>query len=213
MSRLPLRLRLTLAFALAMALVLGAMALFVYVRVGNALLASVDQDLRAASTETRAQIREAGVGNQPLIDPDTAHGETLAQVLTGSGAVVRSTPTGLQPLIAPQAAARVEAGVPLLRTTELPGRPHHWRVLAVPVRNSGGVAVLVIAGSLESRQVALHRLLLEFAGCSADRPPPSLACRLRSCCGRPPASRVDAPPGSSDLGLDAGKASARTARA
>ena len=45
MSALPIRMRLTLAFALVMAVVLAGMGFFVYVRVGNALIASVDQSL------------------------------------------------------------------------------------------------------------------------------------------------------------------------
>ena len=38
MTRLPIRIRLTLAFAVAMAAVIAGMGLFVYLRVGGALL-------------------------------------------------------------------------------------------------------------------------------------------------------------------------------
>ena len=51
MSVLPIRVRLMLVFALAMTCVIGAMAVLVYVRVGGALLTSVDQTLRAQATE------------------------------------------------------------------------------------------------------------------------------------------------------------------
>ena len=47
MSRLPIRVRLTVAFAAAMVCVIGAMAVLVYLRVGGALMTSVDQTLRA----------------------------------------------------------------------------------------------------------------------------------------------------------------------
>ena len=64
MRSVPLRLRLTLAFAIAMAALLGAMALFVYTRVGNALLSSVDQALRS-------QVVEMPGGQLRTIDPET----------------------------------------------------------------------------------------------------------------------------------------------
>ena len=49
MKRVPIRVRLTLAFALAMAVVLAVLGGFVYLRVGNTLLSSVDQSLPAAT--------------------------------------------------------------------------------------------------------------------------------------------------------------------
>ena len=55
-SRIPIRLRLTLPFAVAMALVLAGMGLFVYVRVGSALLSSVDQNLRAQIGEMSGHV-------------------------------------------------------------------------------------------------------------------------------------------------------------
>ena len=163
MSRIPLRLRLTLAFSLAMTVVLGAMALFVYLGVGGALLHSVDQGLRASAAETRDQLRDgAGAAGRPLIDPDTAHGRTLAQLVGPGGRVLRSTPAGLPPILKPSAAERVRGGEELLRTTGLAGRNGDWRVLAVPLRSGGGTRALVLAGSLASREEALHRLLVEL---------------------------------------------------
>src|SRR5207245_111433 len=76
MSALPLRLRLTLAFAIAMAALLAAMGLFVYARVGSALLSSVDQALRSQAVETVTHPRE-----RSLIDPDIAGGAAVAQLL------------------------------------------------------------------------------------------------------------------------------------
>jgi two-component system OmpR family sensor kinase len=217
MSRLPLRLRLTLAFAVAMAVVLGAMALFVYLRVGNALLTSIDQDLRAASAEARNQLRRAGAGErQDLIDPDTARGATLAQVLNGSGAVVRSTQAGLAPLVDGETVAHVRAGTAVLHTTDLPGRRQDWRLLAIPVKTPTGVSVLVIAGSLSSRQVALHRLLLEFAAAgpialllaslagyglatAALRPVESMRRRAAAISASTPGSRLPVPSGRDEI--------------
>ena len=50
MRSLPIRVRLTLAFAVVMAAVLAGMGFFVYVRVGNALITSVDQSLNLAGS-------------------------------------------------------------------------------------------------------------------------------------------------------------------
>ena len=52
MRGLPIRVRLTLAFAVVMAAVLVGMGFFVYVRVGNALTASVDQSLNLAGSRS-----------------------------------------------------------------------------------------------------------------------------------------------------------------
>src|SRR5207302_4845098 len=53
---LPIRLRITLPFALPMSVVLAAMGLFVYLRVGRALLTSIDQNLRAQAGESAGHV-------------------------------------------------------------------------------------------------------------------------------------------------------------
>jgi signal transduction histidine kinase len=158
MRALSLRLKLTLVFAVAMAAVLATIGLFVYLRVGGALLASVDHSLRAQAAEAAAHL---GRTHRPLSDPDTAGAPTLAQLLDRSGRVVRSTPAG-PPLLGRAAAARVAAGSQLLRSGDLPGHSHDWRVFAQPVALGGRRLVLVLAGSLTAREDALHRLLIEF---------------------------------------------------
>src|SRR5437660_2977952 len=158
MSRLSLRLRLTLVFAAAMAAVLAAVGFFVYVRVGSALLTSTDQSLRAGAGETANHLRRADLTHDldfSLVDPDNARGETLAQLLDGSGRVVRSTPSGLAPLVDPSTVARVQRGARILRTTELPGRKSEWRVFALPVTQRGRKLVLVEASTLSARQDTL----------------------------------------------------------
>lgn len=155
MSRLPIRVRLSLAFAVAMACVIGAMAVLVYVRVGDALLTSVDQTLRA---ETRDLLARANV-EPDLVDPEFAGGATLAQLLGPDGRPVRSTPATLPPLLSSVDAARTARGLHLLRTVELKGQRGEWRVLAVPAPNGG---VVVVARSLAVREEALHRIYREF---------------------------------------------------
>jgi signal transduction histidine kinase len=154
-NRLPIRVRLTLAFAVAMACVIGAMAVLVYLRVGAALLSSVDQTLQV---QTRDLLAHAGV-ERDLVDPELAGGTTLAQLLGPDGKPVRSTPPRLSPLLNAGDAARTVHGVRLLRTMELRGRSGEWRVLAVPVRKGGAV---VVARSLAGREDALHRIYREF---------------------------------------------------
>jgi heavy metal sensor kinase len=165
-SRLSLRLRLTLAFATAMAVVLAAVGFFVYVRVGDALLTSVDQSLRAGAAETAGHLTRTNLSRDldfSLVDPDNARGETLGQLLDAKGRAVRSTPSGLAPLLGRSTTDAVLRGSTLLRTTGLPGRKSDWRVLAMPVRQGGRTLVLVEASSLASRQDTLDRLLFELA--------------------------------------------------
>ncbi|HET8529482.1 MAG TPA: ATP-binding protein [Gaiellaceae bacterium] len=154
MTRLPIRLRLTLAFALAMAVVLAVMGAFVYVRLGSALMASVDQTLHSQSDEAIAGAR---LHRPALTDPDVAGGTTLAQVLGPDGAVLRSSPAGLPPLVH----STPSPGGRLLRSVELRSPGGDWRVLAV--RPVGLNATVVVARSLEPREESLHRLSRELA--------------------------------------------------
>jgi len=166
MSGVPLRLRLTLLFAGVMAVVLAAAGAFVYLRVGNTLLSTVDQSLRAGAVEASDHLsRDGGLSNPDvrLVDPDQARGETLAQVFGSLGRVLRSSSPDLAPLVDPSTVAEVQTGTKVLRTTELSGRKSQWRVLAVPVRIGGKTDVLALASSLASRQDTLARLLTELA--------------------------------------------------
>jgi signal transduction histidine kinase len=127
----------------------------VYVRVGAALLTSVDQTLRA---QARDLLARANV-ELDVVDPELAGGSTLAQLLGPGGKPVRSTPPHLPSLLGAGDAARAARGARLLRTVELKGRTSEWRVLAVPVPKGGAV---VVARSLAVREEALHRIYREF---------------------------------------------------
>ena len=76
MSRVPIRVRLTLGFAAAMAVVLAVVGLFVYRRVANELLRTVDQTLVAQAQE---EIHRGSV------DADIGSGPTLAQLFGPRG--------------------------------------------------------------------------------------------------------------------------------
>lgn len=129
MNRLPIRVRLTLAFALAMGAVLAGMALLIYIRVGGALLASVDQTLHSQATE--AQVHHER--DRQLVDPDVAGGTTLAEIVDPTGRVLRATPTTLPRLIAAADAARAVSGRNVLTSVKLRTPSGDWRVLAAPI--------------------------------------------------------------------------------
>ena len=63
--RLPIRLKLTLAFALVMALALSATGLFIYLRLGSDLDATLNQGLRSRAADVQALVRQADSGSRP----------------------------------------------------------------------------------------------------------------------------------------------------
>jgi two-component system, OmpR family, sensor kinase len=154
MRPLPIRLRLTLAFAVVMAAVLAGMGIFVYVRVGNALLTSVDQSLTSQAREAEGHVLEG----RNLVDIDVAGGTTLAEFVTPAGSVSRSNPANLPLLVPKDDLARIAAGRQVRGSTALRRPSGDWRYLAVAA--SGGT--VVVARSLEPREESLHRLLREL---------------------------------------------------
>jgi two-component system OmpR family sensor kinase len=156
MRPLPIRVRLTLAFAVVMAAVLAGMGIFVYVRVGNALLTSVDQSLTSQAREAAGHVREG----RSLIDLDVAGGTTLAEFVTRAGGVSRASPANLPLLVPKDDLARIAAGHPLRGSIALQHHPSgDWRYLAV----AAGRGTVVVARSLEPREESLHRLLRELS--------------------------------------------------
>jgi signal transduction histidine kinase len=154
-SRLPIRLRLALAFTAVMALVLAAMSFFVYDRVGSALLASIDQSLRAQSVDVSRLDR----GH---VDLDSASGGGVAQIIRPDGRIVSSDPPGLRPLLDAKALASAPADGRTLRSGRLPGLRERWRVLTEPASVRGRRAVLVVARSFQGRAETLDHLLDEL---------------------------------------------------
>jgi signal transduction histidine kinase len=147
---------LTLAFAIVMAVVIAAMGLFVYLRVGAALLSSIDQSLRAQAREAALHSRD----EHGLVDPDAAAGRTLVQLLDANGKPVRSNPASLPPLLPAADARRSTHGSAVLRTLSLTRPAGEWRVIAAPAKDAkGGV---VIARSLAARDETLDHLLREL---------------------------------------------------
>ena len=56
---MPVRLRLTVAFAAGMALVLAGLGMFLYIRLGEELLASIDLGLRSQAQIVQAAVADA----------------------------------------------------------------------------------------------------------------------------------------------------------
>jgi heavy metal sensor kinase len=155
---LPIRLRLTLPFALAIAVVLTAMGLFVYLRVGEALAASVDQNLRAQATESGDHLEHG----QGLRDRDAPNGLSAVELLAADGRVLRSVPAHLPALVPASTRARVIGGASVWSTAAVAGHGGDWRLLAVPARVDGSRATLVVAQTLAPRDDALSRLAREL---------------------------------------------------
>ncbi|HZC31279.1 MAG TPA: ATP-binding protein [Gaiellaceae bacterium] len=134
-----------------MAVVLAAVGLFVYHRVGNELLATVDQSLSAQAKDELGAHR---------LDVDTDGETTLAQLYSASGGLLYSRPHGLAPLLDRRlvAAARTRP----IRTNEqiqLSGRRSEWRVFALSSRQG---SVAVVARSLSPRSDSLAHLRHEL---------------------------------------------------
>ncbi len=150
MSSVPIRIRLTLSFAVAMAVVFAAVGLFVYKRVGNELLNTVNASLLAQSRE------EISSGS---VDTDADSGRTFAQRFDSLGRLRKSQPRNLRPLVGPRILAEAFAGNRVWLDEELPRRHGEWRVLALPV---AGTRVAVLARSLEPRNESLDHLRHEL---------------------------------------------------
>jgi signal transduction histidine kinase len=134
-----------------MAIVLAAVGLFVYERVGNELLASVDQTLASQSRDELSHEH---------VDTDAAGGATLAQVIAANGIVQRSEPNNLLPLLDGSLLSAALGGRRVLQDTRLANRPGEWRILAV--RNPSNRTVAVVARSLGPRGESLDHLRHEL---------------------------------------------------
>jgi signal transduction histidine kinase len=152
LSHLPVRVRVTLAFAGAMALVLGATGLFLYLRLGSELDATIDQGLRSRAADLASLVRREG-GRAPL----AARGENLAQVIDSSGRVLDGSP-GLRdrPLLRGAALRRALRGPVVFERGPIPGTDtDEARFVARPAAPG---TVVVVGASLEGRGDALENL-------------------------------------------------------
>jgi two-component system, OmpR family, sensor kinase len=134
-----------------MAVVLAVVGLFVYRRVGNELLGTVDQALVA-------QAREELSTDTGGVDADG--GRTLAQLYRSGGRLVASRPRGLPPMLPQRLVLAARTGrVWKNEKLRLDGDFGEWRVLGAS--NDGG-SVAVLARSLDPRADSLEHLRHEL---------------------------------------------------
>src|ERR1700749_4680654 len=164
MSRLPIRVRVAAGFAVAMALVLAATGLFLYVRLGNDLARSLDQDLRLRAQDLSALVSDprSSLARQSagaLIE----RGESFAQLLDHRGDVLDATrPLGSTPLLAPAQIVFAEHRDRFFDRPSVPGLDEQARLRAVPVQRGARRLVLVVGATLENRAEALSGLRTEL---------------------------------------------------
>ncbi|HXL44786.1 MAG TPA: ATP-binding protein [Gaiellaceae bacterium] len=151
LARLPIRLRVTLAFAIAMAIVLAATGVFLYVRLGSALDRTIDQSLRARSTDVGALVRQG--------DSLGKEGEGMTQVLDPRGAVLAATPGLGRPLLTTEEISRASREAVTIERS-VPNSDEAARILATPLDTQRGQRIVVVGASLEQRGDALENLFV-----------------------------------------------------
>lgn len=151
--RLPIRTRLTLISAVLMTVVIAALAVFLYTRLQESMIAAVDDRLRDRAENL---VRDAGDG--PIVPtPWTADpGDALIQVYAADGRLLESSPdVAGGPLLAADELAGLTAsrsfGAPVLTTEEtVPAR-----MLVEPLDRGGA---LLVGTAVQDEQDTLARL-------------------------------------------------------
>lgn len=142
-----------------MALVLGATGVFVYLRFGAELDATINSGLRSRANDVAALIKEADSGlregNQTLV----RRTESFAEVLDANGRVSDSSlAVGRHVLLSSPELKRALRGPLILNRGPLPGLQDESRLLAVPVSARGQERVVVVGTSTEGRSESLSDL-------------------------------------------------------
>ncbi len=156
-DRLPVRIRVTLVFASVMAVVLAGVGMFLYLRLGSELDATIEQGLRSRAGDVTALVQQADSGlAQSGRSPLTEQGENLAQILDASGTVVDSTPSLRdRPVLSRDEIARALDST--IFTTASAGEDPA-QIIATPVRAQGQRLVVVVGTPLDDRNDAVHNL-------------------------------------------------------
>ncbi len=160
LARLPTRVRVTIAFTAVMALLLVAVGLFVYLRLGAALNATVDRGLRSRAGDLTALVGQADSGlAQAGRSPLTEQGESLAQILDTRGRVVdASPPLRRRALLTAGEVRRATRGTILVDHGSSPVRAGRVRILATPVTAQDRRLLVVVGASLDSVEQARREL-------------------------------------------------------
>jgi signal transduction histidine kinase len=149
-------------FAVCTAVTLVTVGVFVYVRTAADLLETVDAGLRSRAAILVVAARRNGPASvnvgSGLIEPD----EAFAQILDGSGTVVRSNQIVRGTAMLPPDIAR-SIDVPTFFDRRLPGIDDVARVFAAPVQTPSGRAVVIVGSSLQDRADQLLQLAVTLA--------------------------------------------------
>ncbi len=160
LDRMPVRLRVTLAFAGVMTVLLAAIGLFLYLRLGAELDATIARGLRSRADDVAALVAQADSGlAEAGRSPLTEGADTLAQILDSSGHIVDATPVvRRRPVLTPAELRRaLRTTITLDRTGVLPENARA-RLLATPVHAQGQDLVVVVGDQIEDRDNALRSL-------------------------------------------------------
>jgi two-component system OmpR family sensor kinase len=218
-DRVPTRVRVTVAFTAVMAVLLAAAGLFLYLRLGSTLQATVDRGLRSRAGDVTALIKQADSGlAQAGRSPLTEQGESLAQILDSRGRVVDAFPTlRAHPLLTAGEVRRAVRGTTMVEHDTSPVGGDRVRVLATPVNAQGHRLLVVVGASLdpvEEAQSELGRLLIvggpialliaSLAGYGAAagalRPVEQMRRRAREIQATRPGRRLPVPPSNDEVG-------------
>jgi signal transduction histidine kinase len=162
MNRLPIRIRLTLAFIAAIGLVLAGGGLLLYHHQAASLDRTLDQGLRARSSDLAALVRQGdpALREAPPAPVADATG-SFAQVLDSRGRIRdQSLGLGAQQLLSGPLLRRARAGTVLVARAHRLGS--NVRLLAVPLRTQEHRFVLIVGAPLRSRDQALANLRSEL---------------------------------------------------
>jgi two-component system OmpR family sensor kinase len=160
LARLPTRVRVALAFSAVMAVVLAGVGLFLYLRLGAVLNATVDRGLRSRAGDVTALVKQADSGlAQAGRSPLTEQGESLAQIVDGRGRVVDAPPPlRHHPLLTGAELRRALRHTIIVEHPRSPLDPDRVRLLATPVRAQDRRLVVVVGASLEATSDAQKQL-------------------------------------------------------
>jgi two-component system, OmpR family, sensor kinase len=218
MRRLPIRLRLTLGFAVAMAVVLSVVGAFAYHRLAGGLSDDLNRELRQRAQDLMIPVSQphsslAKLAGSGFIE----QGESFAELLTPSGAVLQATRTlGNTPLLSSAEAAQATDGTMFVDRSQAPGLNEPARLLATPITVAGQRAILVVGDTRENGLEALRRvrnqlllglplLLLVTSICgyllasAAFRPVEEMRRRASTMSGGRAGQRLPLPPGNDEV--------------
>ena len=218
MRRLPIRLRLTVGFAVAMAVVLSVVGAFAYHHLATGLSDDLNRELRQRAQDLIIPVSQphsslALLAGSGFIE----RGESFAELVTPSGAVLQATRTlGDTPLLSSAEAAQATDATRFFDHSQAPGLNEPTRLLATPITRAGQRAILVVGDTRENGLEALRRvrnqlllglplLLLVTSICgyllayAAFRPVEEMRRRASTMSGAGAGQRLPLPPGSDEV--------------